>query len=215
MPSTNPAVNPAVLLDLDGTLVDSVFHHVIAWDLALTEAGHQVPLWRVHAAIGMGGSRLVPWVLGTHVEGIDELKDSHEKKFLEQAERLRATDGAHDLVEDLEIREVPFVIATSATGPVRKALLEALGRTDLPAIDADSVDSSKPAADLLLAGCEELDVDPAHATLIGDSPWDAEAARRVGIRAIAVRTGGFGDDRLRGSGAMDVVDNPRALVGRL
>lgn len=206
---------PAVLLDLDGTLVDSVFHHVIAWDLALSGAGHAVPLWRVHAAIGMGGSRLVPWLLGRQVEEVDELKDVHEQRFLEQSGRLRATDGAMALIEDLEVREVPFAIATSATGPVRKALLEALGRTDLPAIDADSVDSSKPAADLLLAGCEELGIDPGHATLIGDSPWDAEAARRVGIRAIAVRTGGFGDQRLRDGGAMDVVDDPRALVGRL
>lgn len=209
------STNPAVLLDLDGTLVDSVFHHVIAWDLALTEAGHPIPLWRIHAAIGMGGSRLVPWLLGEHVDELTELKDAHEELFLEQADRLRPTEGARALVEDLEVRGVPFVIATSATGPVREALLEALDRTDLPAIDADGVDSSKPAADLLLAGCEELGVDPAHATLIGDSPWDAEAARRVGIRSIAVRTGGFGDDRLLRGGAMDVVDNPRALVGRL
>jgi HAD superfamily hydrolase (TIGR01549 family) len=206
---------PAVLLDLDGTLVDSVFHHVIAWDRALADADLPVPLWRIHAGIGMGGSRLVPWMLGRQVEAVDELKDAHEALFLEQADRLRATDGAIELIEDLERREVPFIIATSATGPVREALLEALGRTDLESVDADGVESSKPAADLILAACEEISVDPTDATLVGDSPWDAEAARRVRVRSIAVRCGGFGDERLLNGGAMDVVDNPRALIGRL
>jgi HAD superfamily hydrolase (TIGR01549 family) len=206
---------PAVLLDLDGTLVDSVFHHVIAWDRALADAGMPVPLWRIHAGIGMGGSRLVPWLLGRQVTELDELKDAHRALFLEQADRLRPTDGAIDLIEDLERREVPFIIATSAGGPTREALLEALGRTDLDSVDADSVESSKPAADLILAACAELGVEPEHATLIGDSPWDAEAARRVRVRSIAVRCGGFGDERLSNGGAMDVVDNPRALIGRL
>jgi HAD superfamily hydrolase (TIGR01549 family) len=206
---------PAVLLDLDGTLVDSVFHHVLAWDRALADAGMPVPLWRIHAGIGMGGSRLVPWLLGRQVEEADELKEAHKELFLEQADRLRPTDGAVALIEDLERREVPFIIATSASGPTREALLEALGRTDLESVDADGVESSKPAADLILAACEELGVDPADATLVGDSPWDAEAARRVRVRSIAVRCGGFGDEVLRQFGAMDVVDSPRALVGRL
>jgi beta-phosphoglucomutase-like phosphatase (HAD superfamily) len=204
-----------VLLDLDGTLVDSVFHHVLAWDAALRDGGHEVPLWRIHEAIGMGSTRLLPWLLGRHVDEADALSDAHEERFLDMAPTLRATPGAVLLVEDLEVREVPFVIATSARERVRDALLAALGRRDLPGLDADDVDEPKPAPDLLLAACERLDVDPQDAVIVGDSPWDAEAARRVGMRCIAVRCGGFGDDRLLHAGADDVVDSPRALVGRL
>lgn len=205
----------AVLLDLDGTLVDSVYLHVQTWHQALRQAGHDVPAWRVHAAIGMGSDRLVPWLLGRHVDEQEELSDEHHRLFLERAEDLRPTRGARELVEDLERRAVPFTIATSAKPPVRKALLAALGREDLDSTDAGDVDSPKPAPDLLLAACADLGVEPDHATLIGDSPWDAEAAIKVGMRCLAVRTGGFGDDRLLNAGADDVVDEPLALVGRL
>lgn len=207
--------DPAVLLDLDGTLVDSVFHHVMAWDEALTAAGHEIPLWRIHAGIGMGGDRIVPWLLGRQVEELAELKDAHRERFLARADTLRPTDGALDLLEDLEVRQVDFAIATSAGGSTRKVLLAALGREELPNIDADAVDSPKPAPDLLLAACAELDREPAAVTLVGDSPWDAEAAKRAGLRAIGVRCGGFGPADLRAAGAVDVADNPRQLIGRL
>ncbi|HEY8340945.1 MAG TPA: HAD-IA family hydrolase, partial [Egibacteraceae bacterium] len=107
------------------------------------------------------------------------------------------------------------VVATSATGKVAEVLLQALGRSDLPTVDADAVGSAKPAPDLLLAACESGGWEPTQATLVGDSPWDAEAASRIGMRAVAVRTGGFGDGRLLDAGARAVVDDPRALVGRL
>jgi HAD superfamily hydrolase (TIGR01509 family) len=204
-----------VLLDLDGTLVDSVFHHVIAWDTALRDRGYEVPLWRIHAGIGMGSARLLPWLLGRHVHDAEELSDDHERRFLELANTLRPTPGALQLVEDLEVREVPYRVATSARQAVRDALLAALGRKDLPGLDADDVDEPKPAPDLLLAACDELGADPPSVTLVGDSPWDAEAARRIGMRTLAVRCGGFGDDRLLHAGADDVVDAPRDLVGRL
>lgn len=205
----------AVLLDLDGTLVDSVYLHVQTWRQALREAGLDVPAWRVHAGIGMGSDRLVPWLLGRHTELQQQLSDEHHRLFLERADELRPSRGARELVDDLERRKVPFTIATSAKPLVRKALLAALGREDLGSTDAGDVDSPKPAPDLLLAACQELGVDPDRATLVGDSPWDAEAAIKVGVRALAVRTGGFGDDRLLNAGADDVVDDPLALVGRL
>lgn len=209
------AYKPAVLLDLDGTLVDSVYQHVVAWSEAFQAHGYEVPLWRIHAAIGMGGKRLVPWLLRGHVDDTEELSDDHRRRFLDRAEQLRATRGAAALVDDLERREVAFQIATSAEADVRDALLETLGRTDLASADADDVGSSKPAPDLLLATCADLGVEPEDATLVGDSAWDAEAARRVGIRTIAVRCGGFGDDHLLSAGADAVVDDPGALIGRL
>lgn len=205
----------AVLLDLDGTLVDSVFHHVLAWGGALQARGFDVPLWRVHSGIGMGSQRLVPWLLGGHVPEARELSDDHERRFLGHADGLRATPGARELVEDLQIRKVPFVIATSATTGVREALLAALGCGHLETTDADDVDSPKPAPDLLVQACAALDVPPANAILVGDSPWDAYAAQRVGVRTLAVRCGGFSEGTLRRAGALDVVDDPRALIGRL
>ena len=206
---------PAVLLDLDGTLLDSVFFHVLAWSAAFEEHGYEVPQWKIHHGIGMGSGRLVPWLLGKHVEEFEALKQSHDRRFEDQADRLRPTQGALALLDDLDTREVPYLIATSASADTRKTLLKALGREDLASTASGDVDSSKPAPDLLLASCDKLGVDPGQATLIGDSPWDMEAARRIGMRGIAVRCGGFGSGRLLSAGALEVVDDPLALVGRL
>lgn len=204
-----------VLLDLDGTLVDSVYLHVVTWVEAFRAAGHDVQHARAHAGVGMGSDRYVPWVLGHRDADVDALSEAHRKRFLDRADGLRPTPGAADLLSDLEGRGVPFVIATSASPPEREALLAALGREDVPVTDAGDVSSPKPAPDLLLAACEQLGIAPERATMVGDSPWDAEAAQRVGARAIGVRCGGFPDAALRGAGAIDVVDDPRALLGRL
>ncbi|MDP8968988.1 MAG: HAD family hydrolase [Actinomycetota bacterium] len=204
-----------VLLDLDGTLVDTVFHHVITWSEAFKEHGYNVPLWRIHAAIGMGSDRLVPWLLGEHVPEADGISDGHRQRFLNYADEFRPTNGAAALIDDLGSRGVSFLIATSAEAEVREALLAALGMKDLATTDADDVESAKPAPDLLLTACSQLGVEPTNATLVGDSPWDAETARRVGIRTFAVRCGGFGEQQLSAAGALGIVDDPLALVGRL
>jgi phosphoglycolate phosphatase-like HAD superfamily hydrolase len=206
---------PAVLLDLDGTLVDSVYSHVICWHEALRESGYEVPMWRIHASIGMGSDRMLPWLLGGAPDEADAIADSHTRRFLERAGDLLPTNGARRLIDDLEEREVPFIIATSAGEEERDALLDALGRPDLETTDAADVPSSKPAPHLITSSADEVEARPGSATLVGDSPWDAEAARRVGMRTIAVRCGGFGDSALRDAGAIDVVDDPRALIGRL
>ena len=206
---------PGVLLDLDGTLVDSVYQHVAAWGEALRLHGYDVPLWRVHHGIGMGGERLLPWLLGRHVDDADALSAEHTKRFLSRTDQLVATEGALALLDDLEEREIPYIVATSAESEVMEALLQTLGRTDLPTATADDVGSPKPAPDLLLATCAEIGIEPSAATLVGDSIWDAEAARRVGIRCVGVRTGGFGDEMLLAAGAIDVVADPKALIGRL
>lgn len=208
-------VQNAVLLDLDGTLIDSVFYHVVAWDAALSEHGFNVPLWKIHEGIGMGANRLVPWLLGRQVPEVESLTDAHARIFQRYVDRLHPTNGATLLLEDLDIRQIPYLIATSSETKLRKKLLRVLGREDIKTLDADAVKLSKPAADLLVAAYETLSVDPHRTTMIGDSPWDAEAARRVGIRCLAVRCGGFGDERLLAAGALAVVDDPQALIGRL
>lgn len=206
---------PAVLLDLDGTLIDSVFVHVVTWDRAFREYGHILPMWRIHAGVGMGSHRLVTWLLGRHVEEAQAISESHIRRFLEYVDDLQPTNGARALVDDLETREVPFIIATSAGTDVRKALLETLGRPDLHTTDADDVAASKPAPHMIREAAAELGREAQRVTLVGDSPWDAEAASRIGARTIAVRCGGFGDDVLKAAGAFSVVDDPRALVARL
>jgi HAD superfamily hydrolase (TIGR01509 family) len=211
---TTPPTN-AVLLDLDGTLVDSVYLHVVAWYEALHAAGVTVPMTRIHAGIGLGSDRLVPWLLGGHRDGTDELSNDHTRRFLDRAELLAPTDGARELLEDLEVREVPFVVATSAGDEEREALLRALGREDLAVAGAGDVASSKPAPDILVAACEQLGVDPDHVAMVGDAPWDARAARRLGMEAVAVRCGGFSDEALLDAGAERLVDVPRDLVGTL
>jgi HAD superfamily hydrolase (TIGR01509 family) len=206
---------PSVLLDLDGTLVDSVFLHVVTWHRAFRDAGHDVPMWRIHDGIGMGSDRIVPWLLGEHPDDADELTEAHSKLFMERAEDLVPTPGAHALLDDLQRREVPFIVATSAGGETAAALMAALGDPDVDVFNADSVRSPKPSPDLLTAALDELGTGPDDATMVGDSPWDAEAADRINVRMIAVRCGGFGDGRLLDAGATAVVDDPRALVGRL
>jgi HAD superfamily hydrolase (TIGR01549 family) len=204
-----------VLLDLDGTLVDSVYQHVVAWYEAFRDHDHDVGQARIHAAIGMGSDRLVPWVLGRHVDDAGEIADDHKRRFLEIAGGLRRTAGALELLHDLEVRDVPFAVATSAGSQERDALLEVLGRDDLPLVDSDGVASSKPAPDLLLQACADRGFDPAASVMVGDAPWDALAAGAAGATAVAVRCGGFGDDALTGAGASRIVDNPAGLVGQL
>lgn len=208
-------MDDVILLDLDGTLIDSVYHHVLSWDGAFRDAGYEVPLWRIHQAVGMGGERFVPWVLGRTIEGGKAIRDEHRRRFLELAGDLRPTRGARELLEDLRTRGLPYTVSTSAEPDVRDALLEALGTQDVSTSDAEDVTSSKPSPALLLAACEELGADPSRATLVGDSPWDAVAADRIGMRCIALRTGGFGDSALFAGGADEVADDPGELVGRL
>jgi HAD superfamily hydrolase (TIGR01549 family) len=213
---STPTVAPtAVLLDLDGTLVDSVYPHVVAWYEALAAAGHTVAMAAIHAGIGMGSDRLLPWLLGGEVEGAQDISDDHKRRFLDRAETLAPTAGANALLEDLERRGVPFLISTSAGTTEREALLAALGREDLPITGADDVASSKPAPDLLVAARAQLDGDFSSVIMVGDAPWDALAATRAGMDAVAVRCGGFGDDTLRGAGASRIVDAPRDLIGTL
>jgi len=208
-----------VLLDLDGTLVDSVFHHVLAWDDAFREHGLTVALWRVHTAIGMGSDRLVRWVLGQAApqvgSRVDRIAKTHKERFLDRAGGLRPTNGARDLLADLEDRGVPYLIVTSASGPETEALLAALGRDDLPLANSDATEDTKPAAAPILQACAEIELEPRWATLVGDSPWDAEAAVLAGTRAAGVRCGGFSESALTAAGVTIVVDDPRHLIGRL
>jgi HAD superfamily hydrolase (TIGR01509 family) len=209
------AMRLGVVLDLDGTLVDSVYHHVLAWDRALSARGHAVPLRRIHAGIGMGSKRLISWLLSTAPDDVNALADEHTQLFLEQRKWLRPTPGALELLADLKRRDVPMVVATSASEEETAALIAALGNPDMTTTHADAVDDAKPAADLLLAASEQIGIEPRQAVLVGDSPWDVAAAARIAMQSISVRTGGFSDAALHARGPTAIVDDPAELIGTL
>jgi HAD superfamily hydrolase (TIGR01509 family) len=197
---------PAAILDIDGTLVDTNYHHAVAWFRAFRQHGHVVPLWRIHRHIGMGGDKLVAALLSEEVEEREgEAIRTAEKAlymvFIEEVEPLR---GARALMEDLRDRGRQVVLASSAKAEEVDHyldLLDARTLADSWTTSAD-VEQTKPAPDLILAALDKLDGAPA--IMIGDSTWDCEAAKAAGIESIAVLTGGFSEEELRAAGASAV-----------
>ncbi|CAN5196731.1 HAD family hydrolase [soil metagenome] len=205
-----------VVLDLDGTLVDSVYVHVVTWVDALAAEGVARPMWVVHRAIGLGSSRLVPHVLGEvpDPELAQRLIEGHSRRFLERAEDLLPTPGAVQLLEDLQQRDIPTVIATSAAGEERAALMAVIGDPDFEVTDADGADDSKPGPAPLVLAARQL---PATAAIVmvGDTVWDGHAALRAGLRFVGVRCGGISTTEMEKAGADLVVDDPAGLIGVL
>ncbi len=199
----------AILFDIDGTLVDSTYHHALAWSRAFADAGVPIPLWRIHRTIGMGGDKLVAAVAGDQVEEQqgDALRAAWGEQFVPVASEVRPLPGATDLVRALA--EDGWTVALASSGQKRFAedAVASLGITDLIAVmtTADDADQSKPEPDLVASTLAQLDVDTA--VFVGDTPYDVDAAGRAGLRCVAVRTGGFGRDELEAAGAALVVDD--------
>ena len=221
-PDSEPTGQPApdaVLLDLDGTLVDTVYLHVRTWSAAFAEVlDRPVPEWRIHGCIGLPGDRLIRRVLGEVPEEAvrERLSRGHRERFLAAAEEgLHPTRGALDLLHDLDERGVPHVVATAAGTEEREALIAALGNPDIAVTDADDLPGGKPDSSVMHAAAAQLDADASHIRMLGDAPWDGHAARAAGLSFVAVRTGGFGDDALRGAGASMVFDDPADCLGVL
>ena len=192
-----------VILDIDGTLVDSNYHHVIAWDRAFCRYDVAVPLWRLHRAIGMGGDRLVSHVGGDAVEREhgDELRKRWEEEFDLIIDEVRIVPGARELMADVKQRGLSLVLASSGQQKHVDAYIELLGARSV--VDAwttsDDVDASKPAPDLLQVAIDR--VGGTSAITIGDSVWDCRAAKEAGVPAIGVLTGGFSRGELLEAGA--------------
>jgi HAD superfamily hydrolase (TIGR01509 family) len=208
---------PAAILDIDGTLVDTNYHHAVAWYRAFRQHGHVVPLWRIHRHIGMGGDKLVAALLSEEVEEREgESIRSAEKAlymvFIEEVEPLR---GARELMQDLRDRGRGVVLASSAKAEEVDHYLDLLDARSLADswTTAADVAQTKPAPDLILAALEKLDGAPG--IMIGDSTWDCEAAKAAGIESIAVLTGGFSETELRDAGASSVFGSIDELRLRL
>src|SRR5579859_2380830 len=212
---------PAFLFDLDGTLIDSVYQHVIAWRTALSRLGIDLSVWRIHRRIGMSGGLFVSALLretGRTMSGdeIAMVQLWHAEEYLAQADSVRPLPGAVELLAALTELKVPWAIATSGYRNTAGRALTLLGLPpDTPMVTRDEVAHAKPDPDLFLAAAALLRADPRHAFVVGDSVWDLLAARRAGAIGIGVLSGGYGREELERAGAYRVYADPADLLGRL
>jgi HAD superfamily hydrolase (TIGR01509 family) len=212
---------PAFLFDLDGTLIDSVYQHVVAWREALNEVGVSLAVWKLHRRIGMSGGLFVTALLRELGAAIDEdaiarLPELHAQAYARHYSGVRPLPGASELLASLTDQGVPWAIATSgaerSAGPARELL--GLPR-DTPFVTRDLVRYAKPDPDLFLTAAESIGVDIRHSIVVGDSVWDLLAARRAGALGIGLLSGGYGREELIYAGAFRVYEDPGDLLAHL
>jgi HAD superfamily hydrolase (TIGR01509 family) len=212
---------PAFVFDLDGTLVDSVYQHVLAWREALEAAGIELAVWRIHRRIGMSGGLLVNALVretGRRVsaEEMARLQEHHARAYARQIAQVRPLPGATELLAYLSRIGVPWAIATSGRAESARPALEMLRLPpDTPVITRDQVERAKPDPDLFLAAARRLGVEIETSVVIGDSVWDLLAARRARALAVGVLSGGYGQEELERAGAYRVYQDPADVLRHL
>lgn len=213
---TAPA-STAVLFDIDGTLVDSTYHHAVAWHRAFRRLGHTLPIWRIHRTIGMGGDKLVAEVAGDAVEAKDgdELRDAWREEYLELRAEVAPLPGATELVRALHRNGATIALASSGDPQFADEAIDMLDLRKEVAVllTSSDVERSKPEPDLVEATLERLGA-VATAVFVGDTPYDVRAAERAGIPCVTVRSGGYSEAELIEAGAALVVDVPQDLLER-
>lgn len=203
---------PAALLDVDGTLVDTNYHHALAWWRAFRRHEITLPVWRIHRHIGMGGDQLVPaLVADTDDERHAAIEKTRGQEYAELIGEVQALDGAHQLIADLKARGWTVVLASSSPADELDRYLDLLDARGLA--DAwttkDDVEATKPAPDLVVAALEKADT--AEAVFVGDTRWDIEAASKVGLETICLITGGWSRQELEDAGAAAVFEGVEEL----
>lgn len=216
----------AVLFDIDGTLVDSVYAHVAAWHEALAEVDLTVPHWEIHRRIGMDGSLLVDELLdiagvGADAPGRSDLADAasikHTEVYLRRSDSLTILPGGRDVIR--RAKELGYVVVLATSAPqqeleILRDLLEIEDHIDA-VTSGEDVETAKPDATVVKIAVERAGVSASNAVMVGDATWDAIAATKVGVRSVAVLTGGIGGDALRGAGAKRVFQDARHLADDL
>jgi HAD superfamily hydrolase (TIGR01549 family) len=202
------------ILDIDGTLVDTNYHHAIAWHRALHAHGHRVQVWRIHRHIGMGGDKIVAALAGAEAEASrgDEIRAAEGEAYGELIGEVEPMEGARELVEDLKREGSTVILASSAKEAEVDHyldLLDARSLVDGWTSSAD-VEETKPAADLVQTALAKAGGD-GPTLMIGDSTWDVKAASAAAVPTLAVLTGGFSEGELRAAGAVAVVESIAAL----
>ncbi|GAB3487408.1 HAD family hydrolase [Nocardiopsis coralliicola] len=216
-----PPAPPALLFDLDGTLIDSVYQHVIAWRYALARSGIDLSVWRIHRRIGMSGGLFVDALMretGVRLDAaqVEEVVAAHAEEYLRMHDTVSPLPGAADLLHALTGRGIAWAIATSGAYRTAGRALALLGLPeDTPMVTRDQVRYAKPDPDLFLAAAARLNADPRHTIVVGDSVWDLLAARRAGALGVGLLSGGYGRDELERTGAYRVYTDPADLLARI
>jgi HAD superfamily hydrolase (TIGR01509 family) len=214
-------MSAAFLFDLDGTLVDSVYQHVLAWRDALEQAGMPLAVWRIHRRIGMSGGLFVHALAretGRRLEAaeVDRMQQLHADAFMRYADQVRPLPGARDLMAYLAEQRVPHAIATSGYRESASRSLATLGVSpDVPLVTRDQVARAKPDPDLFLAAADRLKIPVEDTIVVGDSIWDLLAARRARALGVGVLSGGYGEEELERAGAYRVYQDPADLLAHL
>jgi HAD superfamily hydrolase (TIGR01509 family) len=212
---------PAILFDLDGTLVDSVYQHVLAWRQALEQAGIELSVWRIHRKIGMSGGLFANALLretGRPVtsDEAERLQQLHASVYAGYANQVRPLPGARELLKHLTALRVPWAIATSGRRGSAQPSLDSLDvPSEVPIITRDQVTHAKPDPDLFLAAAARLGVHIETSVVVGDSVWDLLAARRARALGVGLLSGGYGLDELQAAGAYRVYEDPADLLRHL
>jgi HAD superfamily hydrolase (TIGR01509 family) len=210
------------LFDLDGTLVDSVYQHVLAWMEALDSEGIDLSVWRIHRKIGMSGGLFTDQLLretGLEItpELLARLRARHAAAYQRSSSKIKPLPGARELLDTLTKDKIPWAIATSGRMETAKPNLDALGvdPAKIPVITRDMVRFAKPDPDLFLTAAERLGFPTENAVVVGDSIWDMLAARRCRALGVGLLSGGYGQDELERSGAVRVYEDPKDLLHHL
>jgi HAD superfamily hydrolase (TIGR01509 family) len=207
------------ILDIDGTLVDTNYQHALAWYRAFRKHDVVLPIWRIHRHIGMGGDQLVPALTDERFERErgDEVRDAEKGLYMAMIDEVEPMRDARRLIEDIRTRGHKALLASSAKQDEVDHYLDLLDARELADGWTSSADvqSTKPQPDLVQAALEKAGADADDALMIGDTPWDVEAAKRAGVPTIAVMTGGFAAQELREAGAVAVYESVAELRERL
>src|SRR5437773_3941197 len=212
------SLDTAFLFDLDGTLVDSVYQHVLAWRQALEAAGIKLSVWRIHRRIGMSGGLFVNALLretGHQLtpEEMTRMQQVHRDTYAREVAEVRPLPGARELLAYLSQAGVPWAIATSGRIESARPTLELLAvPAGVPIVTRDQVGHAKPDPDLFLAAAERLGVAIGDSVVVGDSVWDLLAARRARALAVGLLSGGYGEEELERAGAYRVYQDPADLL---
>jgi HAD superfamily hydrolase (TIGR01509 family) len=215
-------IETAFLFDLDGTLVDSVYQHVLAWKTALDSENIELSVWRIHRKIGMSGGLFTNQLLretgfAMEPDRIERLRRAHAAAYQELGRQVRPLPGARELLAFLTDANIPWAIATSGRMETAAVNLAALGvdPKESPVVTRDEVRYAKPDPDLFLAAAARLAVPIERAVVIGDSIWDMLAATRCRALGVGLLSGGYGSEELRQSGAIRVYEDPADLLGHV
>jgi HAD superfamily hydrolase (TIGR01509 family) len=207
------------ILDIDGTLVDTNYHHAIAWYRAFRQHEIILPLWRIHRHVGMGGDQMVAALTDDSVEREkgDDIRAAEKALYFQLLPEVETMEGSRELIEDLKQRGHTVVLASSAKEDEVEVYLDLLGARELADAWTTSADVSetKPQPDLVNAALEKAGSSASEAVMVGDTPWDVAAAKSAEVGTLTVRTGGFGTDELREAGALEVYESVAELRSKL